>query len=137
MGRIILAQEPPIIGKSSKVRSSGGFTALYDKRAERPRASILINNNLGRNVFLLDKFTNRDTVSILIKLGTKSAILCSMYMDRELECPPKLLVLDRRVRFLLLDFDYYPTDTNAHNSSWGATVKDPIGKKRALRDELF
>ena len=129
---IILAQEPPVIDqKSNKVKASGGFSALYDKRAkERPRATILINKNLGRNVFLLDKFTDRDTVTILVKLGTKAVILCSMYMDRELECPPKLLgelaAHAKRNNLKLI----IGSDTNAHNTSWGATVRDPIGKKR-------
>ena len=129
--QIILAQEPPIIDqKSNRVKASGGFSALYDKRAkERPRATILINKNLGRNVFLLDKFTDRDTVTILVKLGTKSVILCSMYMDRELECPPKLLgelaAHAKRNNLKLV----IGSDTNAHNTSWGM-VTDRIAKNR-------
>ena len=132
---VILAQEPPLTGRATRVKASGGYTAIFDKRADKPRASIMVSKSMGRNIFLLDKLTDRDTVTILLKVGTNAVILSSMYMDRNMECPPKLLgeiqAHARKNNNKLV----IATDTNAHSSAWGATVNDAVGRKRG--DDLL
>ena len=131
---IILSQEPPLTHKQGRVKASGGYIAIYDKSADKPRASIMVHKDLSRNVFFMDALSDRDTTTILLKIDNNTTVLSSMYMDRDKPCPPPLLGKIAAHAASHNNPLIVGTDSNAHNSLWGSRLNDSQGRKRG--DEL-
>ena len=84
---------------------------------------------------MINQLTDKDTTTILLKLGQEAVMLSSIYMDRDLPCPPPVLRdiqahASKNKHNLII-----ATDTNAHSPAWGAKVNDATGKKRG--EDLF
>lgn len=111
---------------------------IYDTRAERPRAAILLDESI--NSLLISEFTDEDTVAVLVQANQmgvrKEIVIVSAYFPGEDEDAPtekvKALVAYCKVHNMALVIG---CDANSHNEVWGSTDTNRRGE--SLLDYLL
>ena len=78
---LVLATEPYVDSNNIIPPIHKDLTSLYYKGDTRPRAAIVIHNQLLDKGWELPQFTSCDQVAIKLKLGGGEVVVVSVYMD--------------------------------------------------------
>ena len=99
-------------------------------QGKRPRAALRVARSL--KAWSVDKFTDPDICTASIKIGDKSAYICSLYLDINLD--PRKKLFEDVLRHC--ESERIPLvaciDTNAHSGLWGCD--DSNGRGNALEE---
>ena len=126
---IALLQEP--------AQNKGRITSINNKKVrcytgskEKPRACILLDRKMRS--FLITQFSDRDTVTLLIKdnLTNENIYICSAYMPFDSpDMPPPRIIQElvahcesKGINLIL------GTDANAHHTIWGSSDTNNRGE---------
>lgn len=97
---------------------------LYSKNNDRPRAALLLSNDLFH--FPLTEFTTKDLASAIVNIptenGSKRLVVASAYLPSEESSPPsdELAALTDYCQVNNLPL-IVGTDTNSHHMAWGSS----------------
>nr|XP_036213641.1 uncharacterized protein LOC118679963 [Bactrocera oleae] len=118
---VVLIQEPWLSSNGISGLRTKSHKLLAANNAGRPRACLLIRNEL--NVFILPNFSNEDVVTARLEDSAGELWLASAYMpnDDEVEPPPYLLrralAEARRTGAAVL----IGSDANSRHTVWGSS----------------
>ena len=131
---IAFIQEPWLArnGKISGLGNASGKIIAHCP-GERPRAGILVRNNLTH--FVLSGFCTRDVVTVQVNIpleggGSLNILGCSAYLPGDSAEPPpadvvrKLVAYSKRERMQLV----VACDANAHHTAWGSSNTNQRGE---------
>lgn len=125
---IILIQEPWVIDDRICGLKIDGYDILYCKGKGRPRACILMKRTC--NPLIMPNFSDCDTVSAALQLGSRTLWIASCYMAHDAgEPPPECLQAAVREAAGGRTPLIVGTDANAHHTIWGSTDINERGEQ--------
>ena len=127
---LVLASEPYVDTNNIIPNIHKDLTALYYKGGDdRPRAAIVIHNQLLDRGWELPQFTTSDQVAIKLKLDGGEIVVVSSYMDGKpgMAAPPgELIPVVEYAKQHNLPI-IIGSDTNCHHFVWGDNTTDQRG----------